>query len=332
MGKPIAGAMARAQAVKKARRRQQCRPLLPVNPQGLDAVAEQLLQSPENGLSTNKSPIGMQRDSDILLNASRYIRRWLRGQPAVKEESLTDWLLYDISSKSPRFRYAAFSRHTEARETGADWEWWILFPRRSFRFRVQAKKLTRDGDVYASLAYTNKNGLQIDMLLASSDRANALPFYAFYTGSPSQTMCGAQRHDEGAFLGGARRMFSDFIAPGKKQVQPAEVLRRTTPLSCLLGCPLVQEQGDDLLRFLGSYYAEDFQGRAPSGAPQQDGHLGVYDQTPQFVTSFVQASAEGLPEWWEDEFGESIRDVKALLVYDLRKGKRGHSSLRPASP
>ena len=61
--------------------------------------------------------------------AARYVRDWLVHQPNVKEETLTDWLLYRISRQLASVYYIAFSRHQEARVTGADWEWWIRFYR-----------------------------------------------------------------------------------------------------------------------------------------------------------------------------------------------------------
>jgi hypothetical protein len=41
----------------------------------------------------------------VLGDTSSYVHDWLTEQPAAKEESLTDWLLFDISKKSPVVRY-----------------------------------------------------------------------------------------------------------------------------------------------------------------------------------------------------------------------------------
>ena len=56
---------------------------------------------------------------------SEYIYNWINRQNHVKEESLTDWLLYEISQQCDFIYYQAFSRHEEA-QNGSDWEWWIL--------------------------------------------------------------------------------------------------------------------------------------------------------------------------------------------------------------
>jgi hypothetical protein len=256
----------------------------------------------------------MQSDCEVLRNASEYVRTWQLKQPAVKEESLTDWLLFEISSKTPRIRYVAFSRHTEARETGADWEWWILFRDLSVRLRVQAKKLLKM-DNYAGIAHTNRHGLQIDLLLAAADLVNALPFYAFYSGGASTTMCGGGRHDEGVFMAGGRKVHADFITSGRKVISESDALSRCTPLSCFLCCPLLHMRRDPI-EFFRHYYANELE--APV-QPQAENIRGMYSSLPRFVSSFLETSEEGLPDWWEQKYQSAVYDTKGLLVYDGRE-------------
>ncbi len=112
----------------------------------------------------------------------------LDRQNHVKEESLTDWILYEISQRCNFVYYQAFSRHEEA-QNGSDWEWWILttdYSRRNnfnaYRFLVQAKKLLSDGrDNYPLISYGNKYGTQVDLLLESAQVRHALPMYMFYS-------------------------------------------------------------------------------------------------------------------------------------------------------
>lgn len=123
---------------------------------------------------------------------SNYVFNWISRQGHVKEESLTDWILYDISQQCDYVHYQAFSRHEEA-QNGSDWEWWILTTDKrkrdgfnAYRFLVQAKKLFPDGrDNYSLISYANKYGTQVDLLIDSAQRRNALPMYMFYsTGKP----------------------------------------------------------------------------------------------------------------------------------------------------
>ena len=79
-----------------------------------------------------------------------------------KKNLLLDWLLFNISSKINRITYKSFTRNEEAKITGADWEWWFLYRKFSYKFRVQAKKIKTKGDNYSSIVYSNKYGLQID--------------------------------------------------------------------------------------------------------------------------------------------------------------------------
>lgn len=94
----------------------------------------------------------MPDDCTKLKEASREIREWISDQPSVKEESITDWLLRDISKRVKNVYYTSFSRMTEARTTGADWEWWFLFDCGSYRMRIQAKKLAPYGTAHSGTA------------------------------------------------------------------------------------------------------------------------------------------------------------------------------------
>ena len=171
-------------------------------------------------------------DCQTFIDASTYIANWLTKQPSVKEESLTDWLLFEISSKIPRVRYVSFSRYVEARKTGADWEWWFLYPGGSYRYRVQAKKASPNGDNYPSIAYTNQHGLQIDKLISDSKNANAIPAYVFYSASssPLGSKCGGGVAAKGAFSVGAQNIYSEFIAGGKVVVSETDILQISIPL------------------------------------------------------------------------------------------------------
>jgi hypothetical protein len=72
---------------------------------------------------------------------SKEMLDWMICQPSVKEESITDSLLYNVSKITPLIKYKAFSRNEESKKTGADWEWWFHFTTTAIKFRVQAKKI-----------------------------------------------------------------------------------------------------------------------------------------------------------------------------------------------
>ena len=60
----------------------------------------------------------------VFHDASEYCYNWLKKQPFVKEESLTDWILYNVSEHNSNVYYKAFTRNEESKN-GVDWEWWI---------------------------------------------------------------------------------------------------------------------------------------------------------------------------------------------------------------
>ena len=113
------------------------------------------------------------------IDKSKYVYNWMKKQPSVGEESITDWLLFALSESLTSLKYKTFSRHKEARETGADWEWWFVDDKKALCSRIQAKKLFASKDNYNSLAYTNKYGLQIEKLIDNAKTKNALLFIHF---------------------------------------------------------------------------------------------------------------------------------------------------------
>lgn len=131
----------------------------------------------------------------IFLDCSKYVYEWIKAQNHVKEESLTDWVLYYISQHCDFIYYKTFSRHEEA-QNGSDWEWWVLTSHGSnnnsfnaFRFLVQAKKLLSNGiDNYSLINYGNRYGTQIDSLLVSATYKQALPLYMFYSTSEANIL------------------------------------------------------------------------------------------------------------------------------------------------
>ncbi len=83
---------------------------------------------------------------------SRDIFEWISNQPFVKEESITDRIVYELNRNNPFVACYEFKRNEEALN-GADWEWWLIlnaFNDNSkgmiaYRFRIQAKKLFQHG-------------------------------------------------------------------------------------------------------------------------------------------------------------------------------------------
>lgn len=258
----------------------------------------------------------MNDDCQKLRSCCLEVRNWLVKQPSVKEESITDWLLFNVSERIDGVTYKAFTRNEEAKLTGADWEWWFIFEKYSYKMRVQAKKLKINDDNYSSLAYTNKYGMQIEKLIEDSRRENFFPFYAFYVLEAKNVKCGANILNEGVYLVGGSKLFERFILSGKKKVTSDDILSDAIPLSCFICCPICERgnNGDGFAEFLGGYFEVD-----SIRNNNNDLVLGQYENIPSHIESFIKYSKEGIPEWWEREFEYQIKGINSLVVYDTRK-------------
>jgi hypothetical protein len=242
---------------------------------------------------------------------------WIDRQPEVKEESITDWSLDWLSQQTKRLAYRLFTRHEEARTTGADWEWWIIGRKRSFKARMQAKKLKPNADNHSSLAKTNVHGLQILKLIQGAQAADAAPLYMFYAAAAiisakPLTICGMHISD-------ASRIDAQFVSVARRHVSQDDVLQSSVPLPMVFCRPQSTKPTpgplDTLVRFIWSE-------REPQNQTIQDqvGDLddqpGIRHGIPRHVLTFLQdAGSRRLQQAW---FLDSFRGVEAVFVTDLR--------------
>ncbi len=245
------------------------------------------------------------------------IQRWLTKQPEVKEESITDRFLYDLSEKISSIKYKQFTRTEEGRKTGADWEWWFIFSNKnSFAARVQAKKLKNKSDNYTGIAYVSNDMLQIERLLNDSEQDGLASFYAFYTSEFfTNTMCGKQTTDEGIFLGEANKLKAEFILKPRRVLAPTDILRFTNPISCLFCCPLTFKAGTNILQGFRQYiktYYRNFSDNTQRASNVEE--LG-FVTTPNYILEFLSAKLE---DYWEIEYRTRFEKTNALVVIDLR--------------
>lgn len=254
---------------------------------------------------------------------SRGLAAWIRKQPAVYEESLTDRLLYEFSDKPPVLLSRKFTRHHESRKSGADCEWWFTLSRGAIGLRVQAKKLTSGADHYPGLAYPSGAGLQMKLLIDSADSKNFLAFYALYSGGTpgSNTMCGGglgSFMDEGVFLAAAPTLQKRFIDPGRSRVEANALLGCSNPLSCLFCCPMVRESAngepDAVYRYIQNFYSDFF-----STSQSDNGRRpGYHTELPSYILELLQLRGEEIPDEWESEHLDVVRETKAVVVFDFR--------------
>ncbi|MBL1321048.1 MAG: hypothetical protein COA63_008325 [Methylophaga sp.] len=255
-------------------------------------------------------------------NSSEYIHNWLSKQSSVGEESITDWILFTLSQSLPQLKYKKFTRHQEARTTGADWEWWIVDKNSAISMRIQAKKIIAGKDNYAGLAHTNKYGLQIEKLIEDAKLKKFIPFYALYSApkTDQKVICGGQldsAKQQGVFIASAQLLYDKYIKNGKVKVEANDVLSQSNPLHCMACCSMLSHgripSTSSFYQYIENYYGESLR---EINSNIQD--LGRHDNAPSYVTSLLDAEDAEIPDWWEKEFQHQIEGFNSLMILDLR--------------
>ena len=253
--------------------------------------------------------------------SSEYIHTWLNQQPTVGEESITDWMLFTLSQSLPNLKYKKFTRHHEARVTGADWEWWIVDNSSAISMRIQAKKVIFGKDNYAGLAHTNKYGLQIEKLIDDAKIKNFIPFYALYASPRKQqkVICGGKNDaadKQGVFIASAQNLYNKYIKKGKVKVEAADLLSRSNPMHCMACCSMnsisKHSSVSSFYEYIEHYYQD-----AVSDNPNIQ-RLGWHDSAPSYVKSLIESVDLEIPAWWEKEYQHQLDDFNSLVILDLR--------------
>ncbi len=247
---------------------------------------------------------------------SEYIFKWYTIQTKVKEESLTDWLLYNLSLKLPIFKYQPFTRYQENKITGADFEFWILGREKNFAMRIQAKKLNKDirYNHYGAVAYPEKTKKQINLLISSSISSSSggltfRPFYLFYNNGFNKSQC--QRINSGMLITDAKEIVSKYLTGKRIKILRKNILNISIPFECLFCCPLSDYNSstlDGIRNILSSYFPSD----------NETNNLGFNQDIPNYIQDLV--NPEITEDFWIENYqNELIDTVDCVAVLDLRK-------------
>ena len=232
---------------------------------------------------------------------------WLISQPNVKEESITDSLLYRVSKTTPLIKYKAFTRNEESIKTGADWEWWFQFTKNAIRFRVPPQKMNDPKKNYkSSISYRGNTYNQYKKLIADSDATNSIPIYAIYTSVRSIVKCMKGKNDEGVYIGGANQI--EKYARNKKDLAE-DFLSLTIPLSCFFNCPLIIQ---DYSKFLEKYFDIEITTMYNNNIIQP----GMYEKIPPEVLRILSNETHKIDYDYGKQYG-----VNALLYVDMRNNE-----------
>lgn len=255
-------------------------------------------------------------------DSSEYVHKWIKQQPSVGEESITDWMLFKLSQSLPQLKYKKFTRHEEARVTGADWEWWIVGKKSAISMRIQAKKVTFGKDNYAGLAHTNKYGLQIEKLIKDANQKNYIPFYALYSAptSSQKVICGGKSDaadNQGVFIASAHLLFDKYIKNGKSRVEADDLLAHSNPMHCMACCSMHTHSKNPSVSSFDDYI-EHYYDESISKSNSNIKKLGRHDNAPSYVISLLDTVDTEIPDWWEKEYQHHLDDFKSLVIMDLR--------------
>lgn len=263
---------------------------------------------------------------------SSNVFKWVKSQKTVGEETLTDWFLYNISLNLKFISYFKFKRHEEARQTGADWEWWFVENNKGICFRVQAKKLQKDKDNYDSLSYTNRYGLQIEKLIQDSITRNAIPFYSFYSATDSlpTMLCNRIKTTEnkhGIFISPATKMYDRFILNGRAKVNSDDILSCAHPISCLICCNACENISDNItIDDIYSKIREQF-GYALDTISNSNSP-GWHEEIPGYVSTMIDSDPKELSKWFESEYRHQLDGINSLLVVNLNDNSKNQKCKR----
>lgn len=250
---------------------------------------------------------------NTLNDLSKDIFDWISAQSAVKEESLTDWFLYELSKRERKVFYRGFTRHEESWYSGADWDWVFVFNDGVVRLRVQAKRLRAKNNQPDILR--SKDGVrQIDLLIKSALRKRSYPLYAFYTSDRSATLCqDSVAGPQGAYLSGAFSVLAN-LASAKAKVLPKDALAISYPLPCIVCCPIAASTGSarSLIGQIHRYFGTPVIDQLGQGE-----NLGYQQDIPPFVKELLDSNGE-VSDQWEEKFARELEETSALVVVDAR--------------
>lgn len=232
----------------------------------------------------------------------------------IKEESITDYLVWKWRELDRRFSYlriTTFPRAEESSTTGADFELELWLVGRSFYFPliVQAKKVVKQFDSYVNkLNYPNGTKTQLLTLMNYARTKRRLPFYFFYSMSDAktETMCGAHDlSDTAVFMADAHSVkeFADGVHG--KRISKNELLGASNPFHCMFCCPLTQS---------GDYFKQYFS-RSGAGTTPSDN-----DAIPDYVTLLLSGRLSELGTQQVSALIErnELRMFRTVGVYDMR--------------
>lgn len=175
------------------------------------------------------------------------VNNFLLNVGAVKEESITDYLLWQWHAVDQNFKYLKaepFTRLEESEITGADFglELWLVGRSTHLSLVIQAKKFVkRYGSYLGKLRYPGNTGRQLNALLSYAGKHRHTPLCFIYTTPESISIlrCGGSAIDDGVFIADAKAIRVFANAGNGSRISRDMILSECYPLHCLFCCYLL---------------------------------------------------------------------------------------------
>lgn len=255
------------------------------------------------------------------LKISKDVFGFIANVNEVKEESITDYLLWKWREADNRLNYvnvSTFTREQENKVTGADFELelWLVQRSNAVPLLIQAKKFLKDHDAYCGkLNYPANKGRQIELLISYAKAKGLLPFYLFYSTADADTkiLCRGGRIDP------SREEMSLFMASAyeikkiadncqNRKISKNHVLAVSNAFCCLFCCPMGQ--------YLAEYIARYF----PSVAEENSNALEYNDNNmPHYVRLLLSKEITLGREFMEKVKEYELHRLRNVAVLDLRQ-------------
>lgn len=186
------------------------------------------------------------------------VQEFLNNLTDVKEESITDYLMWKWKEVDPLFKCLRATPHNSHKEhhiSGADFELelWILGNKKTVSLAVQAKKFIKAHDSYVSkIKYPKNTSEQIDKLIRYSENKenSRIPVYFLYSVPlASKTLCKHHYKNSGVFVASAYEMKAFSQSKSRTELSLDKILDKSHSLACYF-CHDKSEESE-FFRYLG---------------------------------------------------------------------------------
>ena len=252
---------------------------------------------------------------------SKEVSGFIGNVSEVKEESITDYLMWKWRELNSRLNFidvSAFTKEEENKRTGADFELelWLVQRGQAVPLLIQAKKFIKDHDGYCGkLNYEAHNGRQIDLLLDYASKRSLLPFYLIYSQADANTnvLCGGgaidpQRDQTGLFIASAFDIKKIADGCRNKKTSKNAILSVANPFSCFFCCPMIMMGG--LRKYIGGYF--------PSVREIRNATEFNDENVPQYVRMLLSGELPSRERMYGLIRENELQRLSKVAVFDMR--------------